>query len=71
MAKNGHLTKRELEKIGARAKDAKERIDAGDERISSGSIHCDQAAVELARKVKDGSEGGGVEVVCGPRNARS
>lgn len=56
MAEHGLLTDDELERIVRRAEAAQRRIDAGEERISSGFLHCDQAAVELAQEVEQARE---------------
>jgi hypothetical protein len=52
LAEHDDLTEDEIAKIEQEAEEAQERIDAGDERVSSGFLHCDQAAVELARRVQ-------------------
>lgn len=53
MAANGHLTDYELKRIDALAEAAIERIRNDGEEVSSGFLHTDRAAVELARQVTD------------------
>lgn len=53
MAANGHLTDYELAQIEARAEEAEGRVGTEAEEVSSGFLHTDRAAVELARQVRE------------------